>query len=72
MATHSRTLAWEIAWTEEPGGLWNMESQRARHDWAANTFAFTFSFNSNSSTSRHCYLSRSGDSFPTEDIAVDG
>ena len=32
MATHSTTLAWEITWTEEPGGLRNMESQRARHN----------------------------------------
>ena len=23
-ATHSSTLAWEIPWTEEPGGLWSM------------------------------------------------
>ena len=24
MATHSSILAWEIPWTEEPGGLWSM------------------------------------------------
>ena len=24
MATHSSTLAWEIPWTEEPGGLWSL------------------------------------------------
>ena len=28
MATHSRVLAWEIPWTEEPGGLQSMGSQR--------------------------------------------
>ena len=28
MATHSRTLAWKIPWTEEPGGLQSMGSQR--------------------------------------------
>ena len=28
MATHSRILAWRIPWTEEPGGLQSMESQR--------------------------------------------
>ena len=28
MATHSRTLAWRIPWTEEPGGLQSMGSQR--------------------------------------------
>ena len=35
MATHSSTLAWEIPWTEEPGGLQPVESQRVGHDWAA-------------------------------------
>jgi len=33
MATHSSILAWRIPWTEEPGGLLFMESQRVRHDW---------------------------------------
>ena len=28
MATHSSTLAWRIPWTEEPGGLQSMGSQR--------------------------------------------
>ena len=28
MATHSSILAWRILWTEEPGGLQSMESQR--------------------------------------------
>ena len=28
MATHSSILAWRIPWTEEPGGLQSMESQR--------------------------------------------
>ena len=27
MATHSSILAWEISWTEKPGGLQSMESQ---------------------------------------------
>ena len=27
IATHSSILAWEILWTEEPGGLWSMGSQ---------------------------------------------
>ena len=30
--THSRILAWRILWTEEPGGLQSMGSQRVRHD----------------------------------------
>ena len=32
MASHSSILAWEIPWTEEPGGLQSMGSQRVRHD----------------------------------------
>ena len=34
MAIHSSTLAWKIPWTEEPGRLPSMGSQRVRHDWA--------------------------------------
>ena len=32
MATHSSILAWEMPWTEEPGGLQSTGSQRVRHD----------------------------------------
>ena len=32
MATHFSTLAWKIAWTEEPGRLQSMGSQRVGHD----------------------------------------
>ena len=32
MTTHSNILAWEIPWTEEPGGLQAMGSQRVRHN----------------------------------------
>ena len=32
MATHSSILAWRILWTEEPGGLQSVVSQRVRHD----------------------------------------
>ena len=34
MATHSSVLAWRIPWTEEPGGLQSMGSQRVGHDLA--------------------------------------
>ena len=34
MATHSRILDWKIPWTEEPGGLQFMESQRVEYDLA--------------------------------------
>ena len=33
MATHSSILAWKIPWTEEPGGIQSLGSQRVRHDW---------------------------------------
>ena len=32
MATHSSILAWRIPWTEEPGGLQSMGSQRVGRD----------------------------------------
>ena len=32
MATCSSILAWRISWTEEPGGLQSMRSQRVGHD----------------------------------------
>ena len=32
MATHSSILAWKTPWTEEPGGLQSMGSQRVGHD----------------------------------------
>ena len=32
MAPHSSILAWRIPWTEEPGGLQSMRSQRVRHN----------------------------------------
>ena len=32
LATHSSILAKKISWTEEPGGLQSMESQRVGHD----------------------------------------
>ena len=37
MATHSSILAWEILWTEEPGGPWSIGSQRVRHNLMTNT-----------------------------------
>ena len=32
MASHSSTLAWQIPWTEEPGGLQSMGLRRVGHD----------------------------------------
>ena len=42
MAPHSSTLAWKIPWTEEPGRLQSMGSQRVGHKWAASLSFFTF------------------------------
>ena len=36
MATNSSILAWKIPWTEEPGGLQFMWSQKVRHSWVSN------------------------------------
>ena len=42
MVTHSSILAWKIPWTQEPGGLQSIDSQRVRHDSVTNPFHFTF------------------------------
>ena len=44
MATHSSVLAWVIPWTEEPGGLQSMGSQRVRYDWVTDTFTFSYTW----------------------------
>ena len=41
METHSSILAWKIPWTEEPGMLQSMRSQRVGHDWAT-SLSFPF------------------------------
>ena len=43
VATDTSVLAWRIPWTEEPGRLQFMGSQRVGHDLATNT-VFTFDF----------------------------
>ena len=42
MAPHSSTLAWQIPWLEEPGGLQSMGSQRVGHERATSLSLFTF------------------------------
>ena len=37
MATHSSILAWRSPWTEEPGWVQSVGSQRVGHDWATHT-----------------------------------
>ena len=44
MATRFSILAWRIPWTEEPGGLQSVGSQRVSPDWVTNTFTFTFEY----------------------------
>ena len=41
IATHSSILVWRILWTEEPGGLQSVGSQRVRHNQATNTHTHT-------------------------------
>ena len=41
MTTHSSVLAWEIPWTEDPGGLQSMGSKRVRRDLLISTFSLT-------------------------------
>ena len=40
MTNHSSILAWRIPWTEQPGGLQSMGSQRVRNSWATAMFTF--------------------------------
>ena len=42
MASHFSTLAWNISWMEEPGGLQSMGSLRVGHDGATSLSLFTF------------------------------
>ena len=44
MAPHSSTLAWKLPWTEEPGRLQSMGSQRVGHGTRLSDFTFTFHF----------------------------
>ena len=44
MAPHSSTLAWKIPWTEEPGRLQSMGSQRVGHDWVMTPYVFKLVF----------------------------
>ena len=42
MAIHSSTIAWKIPWTEEPGRLHSMGSQRVGLDWATSLTSLPF------------------------------
>ena len=55
-ATHSNSIAWEIPWTEEPGGLQSMEWQRVGDDWVTNTFTYHLYLNCHKYSSCFAYL----------------
>ena len=42
MAAYSSTLAWRIPWTEKPGRLQSVGSQRVRHDWATSHTCYRY------------------------------
>ena len=42
MTIHSSIAAWRIPWTEKPGRLQSVGSQRVRHDWVTNTHIDTY------------------------------
>ena len=56
MATHSSVLAWRIPWTEEPGGLQSMGSQRVGPDKNDFTYLMPFPGSFPSSTQAVAHL----------------
>ena len=57
MAAHSSVLVWRIPWTEEPGRLQSMGSQRVGHDWAINTFTGSILWSPFILYYGHCFVS---------------
>ena len=53
--THSSTLAWKIPWTEEPGRLQSMGSQRVGHDWATSLHFTSLHLESSFRFRQRCY-----------------
>ena len=45
MSIHSSILAWDIPWTEEPGGLQSMGLQRVGHNWVTNRYIWNMDMN---------------------------
>ena len=73
MATHYSILAQRIPWTEEPGELQSMGSQRVGHDWAANTpleigVLSPDGFQTSAATSAFPWVSRVPDSLQILDL----
>ena len=55
METHSSILDWKIPWTEEPGRLQSMRSQRVGHDWVTNS-SLHFNLIGNNRKSLHFFF----------------
>ena len=60
MATHSIILAWKISWTEEPGRLQSMGSQRVGYEWVTNIYLLwdgniSFSYEQSKKWSNLCH-----------------
>ena len=56
MANHSSILAWRIPWTEKPGGLQLIGSQRVRHDWANERARAHAHIHTHTHTHTHTYI----------------
>ena len=57
MATHSRILAWQIPWIEQPGGLPSMkEVERGGHDWVSMSTCIYKQLDKISALIVHCIL----------------
>ena len=56
MATHSSILAWRIPWTEEPGGLQSMGSQRIGHDLPTEKEQHAYTLKVVSSVTQSCLI----------------
>ena len=62
MATHSRILAWEIPWTEKPGGLQSTGSQTVGHNRACRHAAtYTWGFSTSGDMSSREYVAKTGE-----------
>ena len=55
MATHSSILTWEIPWTEEPGGLQSIGSQRVGHGYSRIYILFHYGYSQDIEYHSLCY-----------------
>ena len=53
--THFSILAWRIPWTEEPGGLQSLGSQRIRNNWETNSYTWILQVSLNNQIRNHCF-----------------